>query len=131
MAEQVLDCGHSPSPHYEFTTGYGTDEAGFKSCYECCADHDRDSMIVSGKATLYLTEHGPYQMVYPLDNPKAATVTNWPGTLKFVCGRVHVGRHNIAGKRYDVWFTGPEGATWHGVQYGDNTQIAHCKRVKS
>ena len=35
---------------------------------------------------------------------------------------------DIAGKRLDVWFYGPDGYIWHGVQYGDNTQIVHCKR---
>jgi hypothetical protein len=40
------------------------------------------------------------------------------------------GRHNIAGVRYDVWFRGPDGHVWWGVQYGDMTQICHCKRTK-
>lgn len=34
------------------------------------------------------------------------------------------------GVRYDTWFTGPDGKQWHAVQYGDNTQIAHCRRTK-
>lgn len=57
------------------------------------------------------------------------TASNWPHTLVF---RAHgqVGRHNIAGKRYDVWFNGPDGYEWHGVTYGDWTQLCHCKRTK-
>jgi hypothetical protein len=53
----------------------------------------------------------------------------WPGTLKIRCG-VRTGRHNIAGKRYDVWFVGPDGKNWHGVTYGDNTQICRVRRLK-
>lgn len=76
-------------------------------------------MVETGKAWLYLVENnGQYE------------ITNWSGSLRFSIGRVRKGRHNIARYRYDTWFTGPDGKTWHAVQYGDNTQIAHCKRVK-
>ena len=71
-----------------------------------------------------MTEHGRI-MLY-LSNGE---VMNWPGTLRFPA-HVRKGRHNIAGSRYDVWFAGPDGFQWHGVQYGDNTQICHCKRTK-
>jgi hypothetical protein len=57
-------------------------------------------------------------------------VTNWPGSLRFNAF-VRRGRHNLAGTRYDLWFTGPENTLWHGVQYGDQTQVCHCKRLKS
>lgn len=110
----ILDCGHEPSPHLSFTTGYGVDRSGRKHCYECCAKRDVADMVSTGRATLYLSN---------------GEVSNWPGSLKF---RAHVrkGRHNIARTRYDAWFTGPDGKQWHGVQYGDNTQICHCKRLK-
>ena len=97
-------------------TGYGTDKRGHKHCYACCGKRELASMQRTGKATLYLTSKAN---VY--------TVTDWPGSLRFEC-RVRVGRHNIAGKRYDAWFR-VDGQLWHGVQYGDNTQILHCKRT--
>jgi hypothetical protein len=56
-------------------------------------------------------------------------LTNWPGSLSIQVRRIKTGHHNIAGKRYDVWFTF-EGHEWHGVQYGDNTQICHCRKLK-
>lgn len=59
----------------------------------------------------------------------AAKLTNWPGTLNLPINTIKVGRHNIARRRYDFWFTF-ESANWHGVQYGDNTQLAHCRKVK-
>jgi hypothetical protein len=76
-------------------------------------------MIADGKGILYLTEKdGRY------------ILTDWPGKLAFPC-RVTKGRHNMARVRYDARFTGPDGKQWHSVTYGDNTQIAHCKRLKS
>jgi hypothetical protein len=89
-------------------TGYGVDrETGAKACHECCAVADREAMTQTGRATMYLTKDG---------------VTNWPGSLRFPVRQMRVGRHNIARVRYDFRFTGPDGAEWAGVQYGDNTQ---------
>ncbi len=87
-------------------------------CYTCCADDDRREMIETGRAVLYLTQTAP------------AHVSNWPGSLSFPVPYISRGRHNIAGRRYDFSFTGPDGKEWRGTQYGDNTQIAHCRRVK-
>ena len=117
-ATEILECGHTESP---ITRGYGTDKDGNRYCYECCAAQDRASMIETGKATLYLSA--------PKEGNKFK-ITNWPGSLSFAVGHVRTGRHNWAGRRYDAWFTGPDGKNWHGVQYGDNTQIIHCRRIK-
>jgi hypothetical protein len=110
-------------------TGFATDAAGNLICYACCADVDREDMTRTGKATLYLTEkrregcrtEAPYTVW---------EVTNWPGSLRFACGTPRKGSHNMARTRRDIWFRGPDGKEWHGVQYGENTQIVHCKRVK-
>jgi len=56
-------------------------------------------------------------------------VTNWPGSLRFRVSYQRKGRHNIAGSRTTVYFTGPEGKRWYGVQYGEFTQIVHCRRM--
>jgi hypothetical protein len=127
--ETVLDCGHKPSKHGDFTTGYGTDSEGRTTCYECCGEKEKEDMRVHGKAVLYLTHAGygagsPFG-AYPWRDGK---VTNWPGTLVIPC-RVCKGKHNIAGTRYDVWFEF-EGEKWYGVQYGEYTQICRCKRLK-
>lgn len=123
---RLLDCGHFPSPHSDFTTGYGEDNEGKKHCYECCAKRDREQMIRDGKTTLYLTQTRDNGTDYP--KPE---VSNWPGSLRFGVYYLKTGRHNMAGKRYDAYFVGPDKSTWHGVTYGDNTQICHCKRVKA
>ena len=105
-------------PPESIGTGYATDKDGNKICYSCCGKEDAEYMRVNGKNTLYLTSNGE----------TSGHVSNWPGTLKIPC-HIKRGRHNIARYRYDVWFKF-EGRTWHGVQYGDNTQIVHCKRTK-
>jgi hypothetical protein len=115
------DCSQEFPVSHNGGTGYAREPDTWRFvCYGCCGKRDRAAMIERGKATLYLTIRNA-----------ANEVTNWPGTLRFRTGAPHVSRHNIAGKRYDVWFTGPDGKTWHGVQYGDNTQICHCRRTKS
>lgn len=110
-----------PSPD-SVSTGYATDGKGNKVCYVCCAEQDKAWMREKGKITLYVT----YQKTV---NGEQATVTNWPGSLSIRAPYVKTGRHNIARVRRDVWFRFEE-ALWHGVHYGDNTQLVHCKRTK-
>jgi hypothetical protein len=50
--------------------------------------------------------------------------------LRFSVPHVRRSVHNLATWRYDFQFTGPDGKVWSGVNYGDNTQIARCKRLK-
>lgn len=115
-APTLLDCGHEASPHGELSLGYGTDVNGRRHCYACCAELDKAQMVRDGRTVLYLTDKG---------------VTNWPSSLVFPVRYRRKGRHNMARTRYDVWFTGPDGKNWHGVQYGENTQLCHCRRAKS
>jgi hypothetical protein len=113
----MCDCGHLESEHSDITRGYGTDANGKTRCYDCCAEEDKRIMREDGRTYLYL-------------DTKNKTVSNWPGSFKAAINYMRTGRHNIAGKRYDVWFSF-EGQQWHGVTYGDNTQICHCKRIAS
>lgn len=105
-------------------TGYGYFGEGSDArpvCYACCGKRETAAMIETGKTVLYLSHKR---------GDTRGDVTNWPGTLR-LSGYVRQGSHNMAGRRYDIWFTGPDGKPWHGTQYGDNTQICHCKRLKS
>ena len=101
--------------------GYGTSN-GKRYCYQCCAQIDRDEMDKAaqerGRFTLYLVKRNDSWFV-----------ENWPGTLSFPA-RIRWGRHNIAGKRTDAWFTDHAGRPWHGVQIGEWTQLCHCRPVK-
>ena len=120
-----LDCGHEPtSPRAAGTTGYGEDEAGRKHCFDCCAKVEREEMLRTGRGALYLA---------PCVTPPGWEVSNWPGTLRFACTTPRVGRHNIARRQATVWFRVPlEGGgyeRWIGRQYGDNSTLAHCRRL--
>lgn len=99
---------------------YGLSAARNPYCYECCAKTDRATMLETGRTVLYLTRADDGYWY----------ATNWPGTLRFQITLRHKGKHNMARVRYDVWFRGPDGKAWHGVQYGDNTQLLHCRRTK-
>lgn len=124
------------------TTGYAhrldSDE---KVCFDCCAREDIAFMRAHDRITLYLNvpDQMPFSVgYYPGTGPATSrtpatgewTVTNWPGTLSFKVIRRSFGAHNVAGRRYDVWVNGPDGHVWHGVQYGDMTQICRCRRTK-
>jgi hypothetical protein len=115
---ELLECGHPESEHPDFTRGYGVDNEGHRSCYECCAKRDRQQMHDEGRIALYLDR-----------SAGKWTVSNWPGSLKITPSYVKRGRHNIAGSRYDVWFRF-ERRNWHGVTYGEMTQICHCRAVR-
>jgi hypothetical protein len=113
------DCMLTPPVNDSGGTGYATIlEEGMehKICYACMARRDRDFMDEHGKIALYYDGH---------------KVTNWPGTLHFQLLSIHHGRHNIAGSRVDLWFKDHNRRIWHGVQYGNNTQVIHCRRLKS
>jgi len=101
-------------PKGSITTGYGINPDGKIVCFSCCGFEDRARMMMEDRITLYLVKrNGEYR------------VTNWPGTLDLSC-RVTKGRHNIARTRYDAYFAFG-GRLWHGVNYGENSQILHCK----
>jgi len=119
MALTVLDCGHHPSEHSDWTTGYGTHPDGKRSCYACCSAMDREAMILDGHS-----KHLPLYF-------NGKEVKNWCGGLRFTVSHVRHGRHNMAGSREDFWFTGPDGKPWWGYQVGKYNTIAHCRRVKS
>lgn len=133
----MLTCGHEPSKHSEHTTGYGTDREGRTFCYECLASIDTGAMLKDGhsrRLPLYLTSETPLQRghgaAFHQGTGRQWSVGNWPGSLRFPVRHAKIGSHNIAGRRYDVWFDGPDGYVWHGTQYGDWTMVVHCKRTR-
>jgi len=102
-------------------------------CRECAGARIRAEMVKSGRITLYLIfrpqEVPDYQKGVHYRN-RGWYVTDWAGSPSMVFpATIHKGRHNIARTRYDAWFRGPDGYIWHGLQYGENTQICHCRRT--
>ncbi len=122
MQEKVI-CSHCGAECVGdgFSTGYGMDENGNKFCFKCCGEMDRAQLLnmeMGGRMCLYLVKRG-----------EEWHCVNWPRTLDFRIWSVRVGRHNFAGRRYDFWF-GVGGKNFHGTCYGDNTQLAHVRRVR-
>lgn len=110
-----------PKPGTTCAAGYALHgKSKRKICYACCAVMDYAAMEETGRADLYLVA---------VVGPHPYEVHNWPGSLKIVVDHYKVGRHNIAGKRIDIWFTDRNGAHWHGTRYGSNTDIVRCKRM--
>lgn len=116
------DCGHAKPLATEGAAGTGYARVGKDDadmiCYECAGVREERDLLAKGKGYLYLTSEG-----------NAHKLTNWPGTISIRIGYVRTGRHNMAGRRYDLWFNW-KGRDWHGVQYGDNTQICHVRALK-
>ena len=118
---RILDCGHTPSAHSEHTTGTAHTRDEKEICWTCAALMEIGEMCKAGKATLYWSKYA---------SPVGWRVSNWPGFLMFEHIRVTSGQHNIGRTRDDVWFVGPDGYIWHGVQIGEWNQILHAKRTK-
>lgn len=100
-----------------------TIERSLAYCYACCAEREKARMLETGRAVLYLTREtiaGGHVRHF---------ATDWPGELKFRAHTLSKGRHNIARTRIDVWFVGPDGKPWHGVNIGDN-QLLRCRRIQ-
>jgi hypothetical protein len=109
-------------------TGYGRTSDGRFHCYGCCARQEADYMRRTGKADLYLVRDTRKARLAPYAH-SGWEVTDWPGQFRRPVTRIEHGAHNSARTRTDVWFRF-EGQAWHGVQYGENTQIVHCRRIK-
>lgn len=87
-------------------------------CSSCATKQEEKAMKRDGKAILYLDESKP-----------GWRAINWSGSLSFRIDYHRRGKHNIAKTRTDVWFTA-FGENWWGVNYGENTQVLHCRRIQ-
>lgn len=119
----ILDCGHLSISHSAVAMGYGKNQSGDTSCYECCAQHTRQCMMRDGKTALYLAQN----------DAGAWEVTDWPGYLRFPAYGVKQGkqRRGCCGPLSvtQAYFLGPDGKTWSARVIGD-MQIARCRRLK-
>ena len=122
-------CGLDKTHDANHTTGYGVMPDGQKHCFACCGETDAELMASMVDAMRQGLKVQPLCLYLSRQPDGSHSVTNWPGTLTIRPTHVSKGCHNIARWRYDVWFNA-NGAEWHGVQYGDNTQIVHCKPLR-
>lgn len=113
------------------STGYGIDKHGHRICFSCCGKLDERALKRDGKLVGYLT----YKQV-PINYRKTGYIdiedgffTNWPGTFKIRVLRVKKSFNNFRAPRLDFWFMW-QGMEFHGVNVGNNSQVATVKRVK-
>jgi hypothetical protein len=126
-----VDCGRIKETKIQgVTTGYAINSNGQKVCYDCCAVQDRKWMDDNDRISLYLSFKEDPNLPKGFTLYKQWSATNWPGTLSFNVSYRKTGKHNFAGIREDVWFRDHAGRQWHGVCYGHNTQILHCRKLK-
>jgi len=137
-------CGETKPILKDVVTGYGIDKDDNKVCFACCGKQDREHMEKGLPTCLYLSGSiapgqedrtvGQTQLWNPgmqrTEWVSKWILSNWPDTLKIYIPMVKVGRHNIARVRYDIWFRFA-GHQWHGVMYGNDTQVCHCKTIKA
>jgi hypothetical protein len=113
--EQVLCalCGAVCKSH-DCMAGYARLPDERKICYGCASLGEALSMLATGKAFLYEGE---------------SHVGDWPGGFALPVVRRKEGRHNMSGKRTDVWFRDWCGRMWHGVRCTDNGNYLRCTRL--
>ena len=119
---ECCKCGKPCKPS-GISAGYAVDKDGNHYCYTCSSKHEEQTLRelpIGGKTYLYLT--------FDKENCRWK-LQNWTGLLSIPIYSVKRGRHNFAGNRYDFWFV-YHGNTYHGVQYGDNTEVATVTRIK-
>ncbi len=110
------------------TSGGGVNAAGETLCNDCCGFMDAIDMARTepgqrGCIALYLVS------VYP-----QRTVDNWPGTLKLVVTSIGTWvSGGFGSKRRTIYFRGPMGAKWSGVEYDGNagSLLRDVRRLKS
>ena len=124
-----IDCGKTivkPSamlPGYSCRPSENTlNKPGGIICYDCCGRDDEAVMRKLG--------HSKRLPLYLGRDDNGWYVGNWPGTLRFRVTGIRKGQHNWARTRWDVWFSDSDHNKWWGVNYGEMTQIVHCKRLK-
>lgn len=116
----MCDCGHLATPT-AISPGYGRTADGKTICFACCGENDKKQLLEIGKLSGYISKNDAGQWEF----------TNWPGSLRVLVTNYQFSDHNFAGKksRMDFWFYF-RNYKFHGVQIGNNNQIARVKRVK-
>lgn len=123
--EKFICCGcgkELPSKSGIFSN-YGTNIAGEKFCYTCCAKNDLETikaMEKDDRFCLYLTKDkksGLWEL------------SNFPSSLEIKVNYVKEGFHNIADVQRTCWFN-IDGKKYIAKQYGNFSEVAYIKRYK-
>ncbi len=92
-------------------------------CFGCYTRIDIDNMRITGKGILRLHREDTLP-----SEPLRYTMRNL-GTLRLPVNRIITKNYVKHSTRRDIWFDLYD-QIWHGVQYGDFTQLCHCRRLK-
>ena len=112
---------------YKGETGYVQfPDTKEKMCYDCLGKRDVNTMFRGERCIMYFHMGNASSREGVIEPAK---VTNWPRTVVFTPFEYTVSHHNIAGTRVDAWWTGPDGARWHGYSIGDS-ELMRCNRRK-
>jgi len=105
-------------------------------CYDCVAVRDKWVMDIEGRITLYLDGllsikiQGDRIIKRKTKSGVKITVSNWCGSLEYPVDILRVGNGGIAKVRRDVYFQDHNGDYWWGVNYGNNSPLVYCRRLK-
>jgi len=118
ITSKCIVCKNTFQPT-KINPGYGVDNHDHKICLSCCGKLDAKKF----------KNAKPGDKLFAYYNHETNTISNWPGTFEIKSvGHSH-GRHNIARTRISVWFK-YEGNCFHGIQYGEDSEILYVKCVK-
>ena len=102
--------------------GYGKDRDGNIVCYDCAGKMDAD--------TLESLKPGEWMDLYLVNDVDGNYwVQNWPGSLKFNIYPPPHWQAQSFRNWYDIWFFFRNNR-YHGVKYGNNTEIVHIQKVR-
>lgn len=115
------------------TTGGGVNAAGETLCSPCCGFADAIDMAntdpgLAGVVGLYVADGPAGSQGIP------EKVSNWPGSLTMtVTAATRWVRGGFGSKRRTVYFRGPMGSWWSGVEYDGNAGnlLRRVRRLKS
>jgi hypothetical protein len=112
---RILDCGHAPSPHDEYTTGTAHTPDGREICWACALEQERAELLTIDRIVAYLSTDG-------------RTITTWPGGLLMSNVRIvnRQSRYTPSGGGYEqVWLraTDVHGQRWYGTSPGPGMYV--------
>lgn len=104
--ERILDCGHTPSPHDNLTTGTAHTPDGKEICWSCADDSQRRDLLADDRVILYY-------------DGRDRTLVTWPGSRMMRVTSVHSrARWTPTGGYYSLYYlraTDSWDQEWYGT----------------
>ena len=129
--EQVLYCGHAPTPDAGPGTGYATDSKGRKHCYQCVYAMDR-----SFAASMKPTDPPLFAYLKPWPSPDGfrdsrnrIKIITWPG-IELGHGFMTDPARDAFGHRVQYVTCTIDGREFHGRHYPDSGDYVRLRPRK-